>query len=272
MEKELLGALHHHEHDTALAGPRLSPVVKLVAPRAGLGGGPTRRPAEIRCGHPVKHSVVAQARHVRGPALLESREQLLVGKSGIDPHGRHLAELVLHLVEQGQEEVGGTRGGVGVAVAQLCVEQIPRLADAGDQRMVDPRMVVPVVGRSRLMTLDLDRQRIEVHGQVAEPVAVSSDAIASSGKLQQRAAHDLPIAALGEHRYQSRQRRLRSEPVGHLGIVIARPLLGRPHLQWSHPTTVRHRQAKHRVVAQPIGVVVIPPSLPQKHKRGPHQL
>ena len=170
-----------------------------------------------------------------------------------------------------QEEGDGARGRVRGAFAQLGVEQVARLRDAGDQGMVDAGVVVPIVRRSRPTPFDCDRQRIEVHRQVADAVAPASDAVPARGDLQEGAPHNLAIAAAASLPTSRDSVGWDASPSG-TSDLVAGPLGGRSHRQRPHPAAVRHRQTQHRIVAQPIGVVVVAPPLPEQQERGAQQL
>jgi len=147
-----------------------------------------------------------------------------------------LAKLPLHLVEQGQQEVGCARGGVRVAFAQLRIEKISRLADAGDQRMVDTGVVVSVVA-DPADALDLDRSESSPRsGAERWPFRPTRLRRAANSTASGARPVDCRLASIATSRDMS----VRSEPRRHLGIVVARPLLG-GRISSGPTHDVRHR-------------------------------
>ncbi len=76
-------------------------------------------------------------------------------------------------IDEIEDELQSAFGGVGVALPEPGIEDVAGLGDAGHQGMIHTLMVVAVPGRTGLMAVDLDRQAVDVDGQISLPVTAA---------------------------------------------------------------------------------------------------
>jgi hypothetical protein len=129
--------------------------------------------------------------------------------------------------------------------------------------MENRRAIEPVVLGTRLMAVDLDRQRVDVERHVALPMAAISRFETSRGTFKQEVAQDGPIVRGGKRFVQARQRGLRSESAGcGIGPVIKR----------RHAAVVRDRDSQRGIPAEEVGVILVTPAERRQNDRRAQQL
>ena len=207
-----------------------------------------------RDGQTLQHRVVADpGDEVRAPGL-ERRHQRLARIPGVEAHQRLLAQMPLRPVQDLGDELEPAVGRMHPPVAEPGVHEIARRAHRGDQRMMDPGVVVAVPLAARLPAVDLDRQAVDVDDEPlrqAAPVHRPQPPPREPGQPRAEHAH-VPLPR--QRRDQPRQRGLRRQ----------RP----PPAQRRRARPVAHGKPEGRVVAEHGRVVVVPAALrDQKHRR-----
>ena len=123
------------------------------------------------------------------------------------------------------------------------------------------------------MPVDFDRQRIDVHRRVAHPVPISTRLDPPRRHFQQRLTQHRSVALAAQRADKPRQRRLRGQAVGHLGILVqGSTFLAGPRQQRRDSAPTRHREPHRRVAAQGTGVILVTPALAQQEQRRVEQL
>jgi hypothetical protein len=106
------------------------------------------------------------------------------------------------------------------------------------------------------MAVHLDRRAVDVERHRAQTPATPVRPDPASGELQHRLAQDLEIVGLRHQRREAGQCRLRGQP-----RTLERRQTGRG----------TRRQAKRRIMAQRIGIIMIPPALRGQQHAGADQ-
>ena len=121
----------------------------------------------------------------------------------------------------------------------------------------DARVVVSVPFGLRLMTVNLERQAVDVERDPGQAPAVVMRPQPPRGEFEYAIAQGLQITRLSHHCGEARQRRLRSQ--------------SRLRHQRGQPGRGTRRQPEGRIVAERVGVVVVAPTLGSQKHRGPQQ-
>lgn len=124
--------------------------------------------------------------------------------------------------------------------------------------MVHLLVVVAVVGRLLLIAVYLDRQAIDVEGDLAQATAAVHRPPPTRGQLGDCLLQHAAVGRLGQKPQQARQRRLRRQVLA----VADRQRAG----------GIRDRQPQRRIEAQRIGVVLVAPALAEHHHYRMQQL
>ncbi len=206
----LAGALEDDKDDPAGYIPTPGLVAEFMDPGAPLLGRASRGAFQVGLGESVEGPVAAKPGHVAEVPGFEGLEEIGLGEAGIHP--KPDLEVVLgQLLEDRQHEGLATVGGVGLAFAELASEEVP-VGQASHQRVVAAQAVVPIVGGARLVSVDLDGERVHVHDGLAKPLT-SAETEPPFRQSQKRSPQRSPVLLLGRRGQEARQRRLAREPV-----------------------------------------------------------
>ncbi len=123
--------------------------------------------------------------------------------------------------------------------------------------MVDPGAIVAVPLRLRLVSVNLDRQAVDVQRDACAPLPAVLGTQVTTGEFKRGFTQDLEICGFGQHRRASRQRGLG----GQTGVSCQRRQPGRG----------ADRQTHRRIMAQRICIVMILPALCRQQHHGSQQ-
>lgn len=134
-----------------------------MEPQAWLDRRATAWAFQEGSGGAIEGGVVAQARDPGDHTILQTCEDALFGEAGVEADHGDPAQGLLRPIDEVEDEVQGSGGGVGIAGPQAGVEEISGLGDGGDDRVVHALVIVPIPGRTRLMATSFGAQAASGH-------------------------------------------------------------------------------------------------------------
>ncbi len=253
LQQQIAFAFLDDEDDPSRPVPAVGLIAQLAQPGPGLHRSAPHRADHVGLGQPVQHRVGAQPRDVIDTPGLQTRQQCGRGEPCVDAHHGDVAETLARPVDDVEDHIERALCGADIARPQPGVQHVARLGDGGDQRVVDPGIVMAIPLRLRLVAVDLDGCAVDIECDGRHPFALTLGPDPAPRHLQHRLAQDLDIRRFRQDRGEARQRRLRGEPWP---------------LQRRQPGRRTGGQTEGRIVAQRVGIVVVAPALcRQKHAR-----
>jgi hypothetical protein len=166
MQQQIIGAFLNHQHHAARRWPGARLVGQVVAPFPRLVG--TSAPWTQKIGHRqlLENRVTAQAAQVLDVTLFQSFQRVIVGETGIDVDPHPGPDALVEPAHQVRNPGVGVLGRACVTIAQQAADHIAGFGDGCDQRGIDPGTDMAVVGLAALVAEHLDRQAVDIQGEV----------------------------------------------------------------------------------------------------------
>lgn len=182
-----------------------------MAPLAGCLGRSAGWSGEVRLSLGLQYRVALQSPQIGDVPGIHGRQCLAISKASIQAHLylRHVqVQAFRHALDKMRNPGIGILGRSDIAFAQQAAQHVAGLGDGGDQRRGDAGTGVAVEGGAALVTKDLDRQAVDIQGQVLGALTAVKRAQPPDSQAQQALVERIDVVIHPQTAEQARQDRL----------------------------------------------------------------
>jgi hypothetical protein len=142
----------------------------------------------------------AQTRDIADPACIKARHQRGRWDARIGAHHGHVAEGLPRKVNYVENRIERSIRPANIAGPQTRIQHVTRLGERGDQRVIDPDVVMAILLRLRLVAMNLDRRAVYIERHAGYLLSGQLGPDAAAGKFLHRLAQHLEVGRLRHRR------------------------------------------------------------------------